>query len=65
MVPGEHLACVQGVNQALNGRLIIIAAPLRAALLDLLPMSSIVAVDVVTAAFAIAPLLFSIKAGKT
>jgi len=58
MVPGEHLTRVQGVNQTLNGGLNIIAAPLGAVLLDLLPMGSIVAVDVVTAAFAIAPLLF-------
>ncbi len=58
MVPKEHLTRVQGVNQTLNGGLNIIAAPLGAVLLDLLPMSGIVAVDVVTAAFAIAPLLF-------
>jgi len=38
MVPKRHLARIQGVNQMLGGGLNIIAAPLGALLLELLPM---------------------------
>jgi len=58
MVPKEHLTRIQGVNQMLNGGLNIVAAPLGALLLELLPMRSIVAIDVVTATIAVVPLLF-------
>lgn len=58
MVPKRHLARVQGVNQTLNGGLNIVAAPLGALLLAILPMQSILAIDVITALIAVAPLLF-------
>lgn len=58
MVPQEHLTRVQGINQMLEGSLGIIGAPLGALLLAALPMQGILAVDVVTALFAIIPLLF-------
>ncbi len=58
MVPKEHLTRIQGVNQMLNGGLNIVAAPLGALLLELLPMKGIVAIDVVTAIIAIVPLFF-------
>lgn len=58
MVPKQHMARVQGVNQTLNGGLNIIAAPLGAVMLELLPMQSILAVDVVTAMIAVGSLLF-------
>jgi DHA3 family macrolide efflux protein-like MFS transporter len=58
MVPKEHLTRIQGVNQTLNGGLNIVAAPLGAVLLGILPMKGIVAIDVVTALLAIAPLFF-------
>lgn len=58
MVPKEHLTRIQGVNQMLNGGLSIISAPLGALLLELLPMGSIVGIDVVTALLAVLPLLF-------
>lgn len=58
MVPEEHLTRIQGMNQALNGALSVVAAPLGALLLELLPMSGIIAIDVGTALFAIGPLLF-------
>ncbi|KPK91602.1 MAG: hypothetical protein AMJ88_13090 [Anaerolineae bacterium SM23_ 63] len=58
MVPKEHLTRIQGVNQTLNGGLNIVAAPLGALLLELFPMKGIVAIDVVTALFAIVPLFF-------
>jgi len=58
MVPIEHLTRIQGINQMLNGGLNVIAAPLGALLLEILPLQGILAIDVVTAIFAIVPLLF-------
>ncbi|MEE8368244.1 MAG: MFS transporter [Thermoanaerobaculia bacterium] len=58
MVPKEHLTRIQGLNQSLQGGLLIISAPLGGLLLALLTMSSIMLVDVITALIAIAPLLF-------
>lgn len=58
MVPVEHLTRIQGVNQMLNGGLNVISAPLGAMLLSVLPMQGILAIDVVSALFAIVPLLF-------
>jgi len=58
MVPVEHLTRIQGINQMLNGGLNIISAPLGALLLSVLPMQEILAIDVVSALFAIVPLLF-------
>ena len=58
MVPRQHLARIQGLNQMLWGALGIIAAPLGALVMELIPLYSVVAIDVVTAAFAIAPLFF-------
>lgn len=57
MVPDEQLTRVQGLNQMLQGGLNIVAAPLGALLLGFLPMQGIMMIDVVTAAFAILPLL--------
>lgn len=58
MVPVEHLTRIQGINQMLNGGLNVISAPLGALLLTLLPIQSILLVDVGSALFAIIPLLF-------
>jgi len=57
MVPEQSLTRIQGMNQALNGALSVVAAPLGALLLELLPISGIIAIDVSTALFAIVPLL--------
>jgi DHA3 family macrolide efflux protein-like MFS transporter len=57
MVPDEQLTRVQGLNQMLQGGLNIVAAPLGALLFGYLPMQGIMLIDVVTAAFAILPLL--------
>jgi len=74
MVPVEQLTRIQGLNQLLNGGLNVVAAPLGALLLGILPMQGILAVDVVTALFAILPLFFihipqpernAVHAGKT
>jgi DHA3 family macrolide efflux protein-like MFS transporter len=56
MVPKERLPRVSGLSQTVLGALDIVSPPLGAVLLDLLPLHSIMAIDVVTAAFAIAPL---------
>jgi DHA3 family macrolide efflux protein-like MFS transporter len=58
IVPQEHLSRVSGLNQALQGLAAIVAPPLGAVLLDVLPMQSVLAIDVGTAALAIAPLFF-------
>jgi DHA3 family macrolide efflux protein-like MFS transporter len=53
LVPQEHLARVQGFNQALNGGLNIISAPLGAFLLAILPMQGILLIDIATAILAV------------
>lgn len=58
MVPKSQLARVGGMNQTLRGALDIITPPLGALLMELLPLSAIMGIDVVTAAFAIGPLFF-------
>jgi DHA3 family macrolide efflux protein-like MFS transporter len=58
MVPTEHLGRVQGINQMLQGGIGIFTAPLGALLLALIGMTGVMAVDVVTALFAVGPLLF-------
>jgi len=58
MVPRVHLPRVAGLNQAMGGAVTIMSPPLGALLLGLLPLHTIMAIDVVTAAFAIAPLFF-------
>jgi DHA3 family macrolide efflux protein-like MFS transporter len=58
MVPKEQLTRVGGMNQTLSGIMNIVTPPLGAFLMELLPLHAIMAIDVVTAAFAIGPLLF-------
>jgi DHA3 family macrolide efflux protein-like MFS transporter len=58
MVPKEHLARIQGINQTLHGGLSIVSAPAGAILLELLPMQGVLAVDIVTAMIAVGCLLF-------
>ena len=58
MVPEKHLTRVAGLNQALQGVGSIVAPPLGALLLDVLPMQGLLAIDVVTALLAITPLFF-------
>jgi len=57
MVPKEHLSRVNGMYQALSGLAKIAAPALGALLLVFLPMQLVLMVDVVTAAFAVFPLL--------
>ncbi len=58
MVPGEHLARVQGLNQMLQGGMNILSAPLGAVLLDVLTVQGILMIDIGTATLAILPLFF-------
>ncbi|NLS79393.1 MAG: MFS transporter [Chloroflexi bacterium] len=58
MVPKEQLSRVAAMNQALQGILGFVAPGLGALLLALAPMQGILALDVVTAIIAIAPLFF-------
>ncbi|MEA3440955.1 MAG: MFS transporter [Chloroflexota bacterium] len=58
MVPKENLSRIQGFNQMLQGGMSIIAAPLGALLLEVLPIQGVLVIDVGTALLAIAPLFF-------
>jgi DHA3 family macrolide efflux protein-like MFS transporter len=58
MVPKEHLARIAGLNQTIGGMLGIIAPPLGALLISLLPMQGVLAIDVGTALIAISILAF-------
>lgn len=58
MVPNAQLARVAGFNQTLHGAMNIIAPPLGALLLGVLPLHGVLAIDVATACMAVAPLLF-------
>ncbi len=58
MVPDRHLTRVAGLNQTMQGVTNIIAPPLGAIFLAILPMYGILGIDVATAAIAIFPLFF-------
>ncbi len=58
MVPKRHYSRIAGLNNALRGVTNIVAPPVGALLLEILPMQSILAIDVGTALLAITPLLF-------
>ena len=57
MVPGKHLSRVAGFNQTLHGAMNIVAPPMGALLLSLLPLHGIMGIDVVTASLAILSLV--------
>jgi len=58
MVPDKHLTRIAGLNQTMQGATNIVAPPLGAILLSLLPMYGILGIDVFTATIAIVPLFF-------
>jgi DHA3 family macrolide efflux protein-like MFS transporter len=58
MVPGEQLTRINGLNQALQGVNSLLAPPVGALLLSILPTQGILLIDVGTAMLAILPLLF-------
>ena len=58
MVPKEQMARVAGLNQSISGIAGIVAPPLGALLMDILPIQHVLAIDVSTALFAVTPLFF-------
>ena len=61
IVPKEHYARVEGLNQTIDGGLGVLGPMLGALLLKLLPLHGIMMLDFTTAAFAVLPLfLFAI-----
>jgi MFS transporter, DHA3 family, macrolide efflux protein len=58
MVPEKQLTRIAGLNQTLGGAMNIVAPPMGALLISLLPMEQVLAIDVLTALLAVAPLLF-------
>ena len=53
LVPKEHLARVAGLNQGLQGAINVVAPPVGALALGLLPVSAVLSVDIATAAIAV------------
>lgn len=53
MVPDEQLSRVAGLNQMLQGLMSIVAPPVGALLIGLLPMQGVLLIDIVTAAMAV------------
>jgi DHA3 family macrolide efflux protein-like MFS transporter len=58
MVPQRYLSRVGGLNQTLQGLANILVPPLGALAIAVLPMQSVLAIDIGTAIVAIAPLFF-------
>ena len=58
MVPGKHLSRVAGINQSMYGALNVVAPPLGALLMTILPLHQIMSIDVATAIVAVSPLFF-------
>ena len=60
MVPQKHLPRIGGLNQTIGGAVNIIAPPIGALLLQIMPLHQIMMIDVITAIFSILPLLIII-----
>lgn len=58
LVPGSFLPRAVGFNQALQGAILVAAAPLGALAMTLLPFGWALAIDAVTAVLGVLPLLF-------
>ncbi len=58
MVPSQHLSRIAGLNSALQGAATLLSPIMGAFLYSLVAMQAIIAIDVITAALAIFPLLF-------
>ena len=58
MVPRKHLSRVAGLNQSLSGLVAVSAPPLGALLLAIMPIEYVLVIDVLTAIFAVGPLVF-------
>jgi MFS transporter, DHA3 family, macrolide efflux protein len=58
MVPEEHLTCISGMNQTLQGLMALVAPPVGALLISVIPTQTVLFIDIGTALIAILPLLF-------
>jgi DHA3 family macrolide efflux protein-like MFS transporter len=58
MVPEEHLTRISGMNQSLQGLMALVAPPVGALLISVMPTQNVLLIDVGTAMFAVLPLLF-------
>jgi len=58
MVPKEHLTRISGMNQTLQGLMALVAPPLGALLISVIPTQGVLFIDIGTALLAILPLLF-------
>jgi len=58
MIPERHLSRIAGLNQALSGALNMVAPPAGAILISVLPLPSVLMVDVLTALLAMLTLFF-------
>ena len=58
MVPKEHLTRISGMNQTLQGLMAMVAPPVGALLITVIPTQGVLFVDIGTALLAITPLLF-------
>ncbi len=58
LVPSDQLTRVSGINQTLRAAINIVSPPTGALLLGIMPMQSVLFIDIVTALFGVLPLLF-------
>jgi MFS transporter, DHA3 family, macrolide efflux protein len=58
MVPDEQLSRIAGMNQTLQGALSMITPPLGAIAMSAMSLQAVMGIDMVTAFFAVVPLLF-------
>jgi len=58
MVPEKHLTRVNGLNQTLQGLMNLVAPPVGALLISVLPTGRVLMIDIATALLAILPLFF-------
>ena len=58
MVPKEHLTRISGMNQTLQGLMALVAPPVGALLISVMPTQNVLFIDIGTALLAVLPLLF-------
>lgn len=58
MVPKEHLTRISGMNQTLQGLMALVAPPVGALLISVIPTQGVLFIDIGTALLAVLPLLF-------
>jgi DHA3 family macrolide efflux protein-like MFS transporter len=58
MVPDKHLTRINGINQSLQGLMALVAPPVGALLITVMPTQGVLLIDVGTATLAVLPLFF-------